>query len=201
MPSLRLILASASPQRKTLLRALGLDFEVVPSGIEEDDHSENDPARRAADLARLKALDISKKNRGAFVIGCDTLVVAADGTLLEKASSANEARKMLILQSGRTSLVHSALCVVNLSGGLHEGISTSKVSFKKLSEKEIDWWIDSGQWRDRSGAFQIDGRGQLMISNIEGDFTGIVGLPVFLLGQLLGKAGYPPLSAAATPGR
>ncbi len=196
-----LILASASPQRKMLLKGLGLDFEVVPSGIEEDDHPENDPKRRAADLARLKALDISKKNRGAFVIGCDTLVVAADGTLLEKAGSANEARKMLVLQSGRASLVHSALCVVDCSGGLHEGISTSKVSFKKLSEQEIDWWIDSAQWRDRSGAFQIDGRGQLMISNIEGDYTGIVGLPAFLLGQLLGKAGYPPTSAAATPGR
>lgn len=185
----RLILASASPQRKRLLLDLGLEFDVIPSGIEEDDHPENDPAGRAKDLARLKAVDISKINPGAIVIGCDTLVVTEDGELLEKALSQKEAREMLARQSGHQSLVHSALCVVDVSGQLHEGISTSKVTFKKLSGKEIDWWIKSGLWRDRSGSFQIDGPGQLMISKIEGDFTGIVGLPVFLLGELLKKAG------------
>jgi len=186
----RLILASASPQRKTLLRALGLGFEVVPSGIEEDDHPESDPKRRAADLARLKAREIARRHPGVIVIGCDTLVVAPDGTLLEKPVSEVDARRMLGLQSSATSVVHSALCVVDAQGKLHEGVNSSRVTFKKLTEKEIDWWMGTGQWRDRSGAFQIDGRGQLMISKIEGDYTGIVGLPVFLLGELLSKAGY-----------
>ena len=188
---MKLILASASPQRKVLLEALGLKFEVIPSGIEEDDHPEPDPANRARDLAWLKASDISKKNPGSIVIGCDTLVVADDGTLLEKAKTVDAARRMIEKQSGRTSLVHSALCVIDLKGKLHEGISSSKVFFKKLSDQEIDWWIGTGQWRDRSGSFQIDGLGQLMIERIEGDYTGIVGLPVYLLGQLLTEAGYP----------
>lgn len=185
----RLILASASPQRKTLLAGLGLAFEVIPSSIEEDAHPENDPAQRSKDLARLKALDIAAKNKGDIVIGCDTLVVPSDGTLLEKPVSPDDARRMLALQSGKTSIVHSALCVVGSDGKTYEDISSSSVTFKKLDKKEVDWWIKTELWKDRSGAFQIDGPGQLMIERIEGDWTGVVGLPVFLLGELLGKAG------------
>ena len=185
----RLILASASPQRKTLLSSLGLRFEVIPSTVDENSHPELDPAKRSIILAKLKALDVHGKQRAATVIGCDTLVVASDGTLLEKPKDEAEARKMLLLQSGKTSLVHSALCVIEPSGKTHEGISTSSVTFKKLSEKEIDRWIKTTLWQGRSGGFQIDGLGQLMIASITGDWTGIVGLPVFLLGTLLEKSG------------
>lgn len=184
-----LILASASPQRKTLLEGLGLTFDVIPSGIEEDDHPESDPVQRSKDLSRLKALDIHRKYPTATVIGCDTLVVTKDGTLLEKPNDESDARRMLMLQSGKTSLVHSALCVVDSSGKTHEGLSTSSVTFKELSTKEIDWWLQTKLWQGRSGGFQIDGLGQLMIESITGDWTGIVGLPVFLLGELLRKAG------------
>lgn len=188
--SVQLILASASPQRKTLLEGLGIAFKVIPSGIKEDDHPEPDPLQRSKDLARLKAQDIARKNPEAVVIGCDTLVVAADGTLLEKPVSGDDALRMLRLQSGKTSVVHSALCVVDAQGGFHEAVSSSDVRFKKLTDKEMEWWISTNLWQGRSGGFQIDGPGQLMIEHIEGDWTGIVGLPVFLLGQLLQKAGY-----------
>ncbi len=191
-----LILASASPQRKTLLSGLGLQFHIIPSGVEEDDHPEFDPRKRSQDLARLKALDVHALHTDAIVIGCDTLVVVGEtpqrdvSTLLEKPKNDADARRMLLLQSGKTSLVHSAVCVVDESGKTHEGISSSNVTFKKLSEKEIDWWIATKLWQGRSGGFQIDGLGQLMIQSITGDWTGIVGLPVFLLGELLEKAGY-----------
>ncbi len=184
-----LILASASPQRKTLLEGLDLPFEIIPSSIEENDHPELDPMQRCIDLARLKALDIHRKYPKATVIGCDTLVVAADGTLLEKPKDETDARRILLLQSGRISLVHSAVCIVDASGKTYEGLSTSSVTFKKLSEKEMDWWIGTKLWHGRSGGFQIDGLGQLMIESITGDWTGVVGLPVFLLGDLLRKAG------------
>lgn len=185
----KLILASASPQRKTLLQGLGLEFEVVPSGVHEDHHPEADPKKRAMDLARLKARDIARKNIDAIVIGCDTLVVASDGTLLEKPESEDDTRRMLGLQSGKTSIVHSAVCVLDRRKRRHEGVSSSSVTFKPLSQGEIDWWTTTGLWKDRSGGFQIDGQGQLMIQRIEGDWTGVVGLPVFLLGQLLQAAG------------
>lgn len=182
MPTI--ILASASPQRKELLAGLGLSFQVVPSFINEADCSETDPPARAIHLARLKAEDVATNRAGDIVIGCDTLVVSASGELLEKPRDEREARSMLEAHTGKTSLVHSALCVIDAQGKKHEGLSSSSVTFKKLSAEEVDWWIDSGLWRDRSGGFQIDGLGQLMIERIEGDWTSIVGLPVFLLGSL-----------------
>ena len=186
----RLILASQSPQRRTLLQGLGVAFDVIPSGVMEDDHPEPDPLQRSKDLARLKALDIAGKHPGSIVIGCDTLVVASDGTLLEKPVSPDDALRMLRLQSGKTSVVHSALCIVDIAGRVHEDVSSSSVTFKKLSSSEEQWWIGTKLWEGRSGGFQIDGPGQLMIEHIEGDWTSIVGLPVFLLGSLLKQAGF-----------
>lgn len=186
-----LILASSSPQRKTLLEGLGIDFVIIPSRFNEMDHPEKDPAKRAQYLAREKASDVASMHRGRWVLGCDTLVVADDGTLLEKPLDAADARRMLLLQSGRTSVVHSALALISPDGVVHEGLSSSDVKFKTLSGDEIDWWIESGIWENRSGAFQIDGQGQLMIQEICGDWTSIVGLPVFLFGELAAKAGLP----------
>lgn len=100
---------------------------------------------------------------------------------------------MLALQSGKASVVHSGLAIVSPAGVILDGISSSTVRFKRLSEEEIDWWIETGLWQGRSGAFQIDGPGQLMIEKIEGDWTGIVGFPVFLFGDLAGKMGFPLL--------
>lgn len=94
------ILASASPQRKTLLANLGVEFVVIPSQVNEETCSEKDPAKRAVQLAREKAEEVAQRHRGRWVIGCDTLVVAPDGTLLEKAAIEEEAREMLKLQSG-----------------------------------------------------------------------------------------------------
>lgn len=184
-----LILASASPQRSTLLAQLGIPFEVIPSDVQEDDHPESDPLQRSIDLARLKAQDIAKKHPGSVVIGCDTLVVSSKGELLEKPTSEKDARRMIGLQSGNSSVVHSAVCVIDAKGNAHEAVSSSNVTFKKLSDQELDWWMKTGLWKDRSGSFQIDGPGQLMIERIEGDWTGIVGLPVFVLGKLLEEAG------------
>lgn len=188
--SQKLILASASPQRKSLLNGLGFPFSVEVSGIDEGAHPEMDPVRRAQVLAKEKAQDVFKRFPGTFVIGCDTLVVAADGSLLEKADDAKGARAMVRKLSGAVSVVHSALCVVAPGGQMHEGISSSKVRFKRLTDAEIDWWISTDLWRGRSGSFQIDGPGQVMIDHLEGDWTGVVGLPVFLLGCLLQDAGY-----------
>ncbi len=184
-----MVLASASPQRKTLLEGLGLSFTVVPSSVDESACSEKDPARRAELLSALKARDVAQKHAQSVIIGCDTLVVSSAGDLLEKPSDPGEARRMLRLQSGATSLVHSGVTVINEEGQEFTGLSSSAVTFKKLSKAEEDWWIASGNWKDRSGGFQIDGPGQLMIERIEGDWTGVVGLPIFLLGSLLEKAG------------
>jgi len=186
-----LVLASASPQRYALLEGLNIPFEVCVTGVEdESDVSHTDPVERAQFFARLKAERAHAVHPDAWIIGCDTLVVAADGTLLEKPRNEDEAHAMIELQSGKTSLVHSGLCVMNPRGEKQEGMSTSAVKFKQLSSAEIDWWIGTRLWEGRSGSFQIDGPGQLMIERIEGDWSSIVGLPVFLLGELMKKAGW-----------
>jgi len=185
----RIILASRSPQRRHLMAGLGISFSVDPSTVDELACAENDPALRAVCLAEKKARDVHKRHAGAPVIGCDTLVVAPDGTLLEKPADAKDARRMLLLQSGGCSTVHSAVCLVAPDGAVHSGLSSSRVYFKELLIEEIDAWLRTGLWEGRSGAFQIDGPGQLMIARIEGDWTGIVGLPVYLLGDLLGRIG------------
>lgn len=184
-----LILASASPQRKRLLEGLGVEFVIVPSQVNEALCTESDPAKRAVMLAREKAQEVSERHRGRWIIGCDTLVVAPNGTLLEKPVDETDARRMLQLQSGGTSVVHSGLALLSPAGVLLDGLSSSDVRFKKLSEEEIDWWMKTGLWNDRSGSFQIDGLGQLMIEEIRGDWTSIVGLPLFLLGEVAQKAG------------
>ena len=185
----KIILASASPQRFSLLKGLDIEFTVVPSTIAEAECTEREPRKRAQILARLKAEDVAKHHSDSVVIGCDTLVVSHRGTLLEKPKDEKEARMMLEEQKGSTSTVHSALCLIEPKTGIHEALSSSSVFFKTLTEQEIDWWVSTNLWKDRSGAFQIDGPGQLMIKRIDGDWTGIVGLPVFLLGQLLRDAG------------
>ncbi len=190
----RLILASASPQRKSLLAGLGVAFETIPSAVDEDGHAERDPAKRSQVLASLKARDVAAKNAGAWVIGCDTLVVAPDGTLLEKARDEAGAHAMVKLQSGGTSVVHSGLSVIDPEGREFTGLSSSRVTFRRLSDAEIDSWIASGIWCDRSGSFQIDGPGQLLIEKLEGDWTSVVGLPVYLLGELCRRAKAPFLN-------
>lgn len=186
-----LVLASASPQRKTLLQGLDVPFTVVPSSFNESSCEERDPAKRAVLLAGLKAQDVAVAHPKSIVIGCDTLVVAPDGTLLEKPEDAAGAERMLRLQSGGASFVHSGLCVIAPGKEPASELSTSRVTFARLSDDQVRWWIGTGLWEGRSGAFQIDGPGQLMIERIEGDWTSIVGLPVFLLGQMLREAGHP----------
>ena len=188
--SQHLVLASASPQRKRLLEGLGLHFEVHVSGFDESTCTKTDPIERAKHQAYHKAMDVNAQFADSFVIGCDTLVVSQNGDLLEKAPNADAAREMMSKLSGKTCTVHSALSVVDPQQKHHEGVCSSQVTFKALSNEEIDWWIATGLWKDRSGSFQIDGPGQLLISHLEGDWSSIVGLPVYLLGDLFKRAGY-----------
>ncbi|NLG07459.1 septum formation protein Maf [Candidatus Peribacteria bacterium] len=186
-----LVLASASPQRRQLLEALGVPSIIDPSSFSEEECTESDPVARAVSLACSKAGQVRVRHPDAFVLGCDTLVVAHNGMMLEKPRDASQALSMLRQQRGCVSTVHSALCLLAPGDGAFHGVSTSAVHFAPLSDAQCDWWIRTGLWRDRSGGFQIDGRGQFLIERLEGDWSSVVGLPVYLLGQLLSQAGIP----------
>lgn len=184
-----LILASASPQRSKLLEQIDVPFEVHPSAVDETACTEGNPTARALHLCELKARDRAAHHPDRWILGADTLVEAHDGTLLEKPADADGARWMLGLHSGKTSAVHSALCLISPSGDVHKRLHSSQVTFRELQQRDIEWWIDTNLWQGRSGGFQIDGKGQLLIAHIEGDWTAIVGLPVFAFGELCEEAG------------
>lgn len=185
-----LILASASPQRKHLLEGLGVSFVIIPSQVNEEACTELNPPARATLLAQEKAREVAERHRGRWVLGSDTLVTAPDGSLLEKPVNADDARRMLRMQSGGTSVVHSGMALISPSGIMVHGLSSSDVTFRTLTEEDVEWWIGTGLWENRSGSFQIDGPGQMMIREIRGDWSSIVGLPVFLFGQLAREAGF-----------
>lgn len=180
------ILASQSPQRRDILTKLGIPFEVIPSNFNESSITERDPIKRALLLAEAKAASVSVHHPDRWVIGVDTLVVSADGELFEKPFDADDARRMLRLHSGRTSIVHSALSLQR-GGERKMGISTASVTFKKLTDEDIEWWIETELWKDRSGAFQIEGEGQKLIETYEGEFETIVGFPLSLFREILAQ--------------
>lgn len=185
-----LILASRSPQRAKLLEGLGVRFEVIVSAVDEPNHPTLSPAERAQQLAHLKAQDVSRRFPRRSVLGADTLVALRDGTLLEKPVDAEDAARMLRLQSADVCTVRSALCLIDSHGKKHEGLDSTRVHFRTLTDADIAWWIGTDLWRERSGGFQIDGPGQLLIKKIEGDWTGVVGLPIFLFGLLCREADF-----------
>ena len=174
----KLILASKSPRRRYLLRQAGLDFEVIPSSIDESSIQMGAPETYVRVLAESKAREISERFPEAWVIGADTIVVI-DGTILGKPASRAEARSMLMQLSGRTHRVLTGYCIrcKDANRSVSQTVSTD-VHFKSLSADEIDWYIHSGEPFDKAGAYAIQGLGTFLVKAIHGSYTNVVGLPV-----------------------
>ena len=170
-------LASGSPQRSEILRKLGVEFEVVVSGVEE--LSGGDPELEVLENARLKARAVG---RDGVVIACDTDVVL-DGKALGKPADAAEARRYLDRMSGRAHEVLSGL-VVLVDGEERSGLERTTVVFKELSEAEKERYVAFGEWEGRSGGYAIQTLGSTLVERIEGSVSNVVGLPVGLLLEL-----------------
>jgi septum formation protein len=174
----QIVLASRSPQRREILQRLGLKFEVVVPEVEEVRGGE--PAEDVLENARRKAEDIGPEP-GTLVIGCDTDVVV-DGRTLGKPANQDQAREFLELLSGRSHEVLSGLAVLGPDDGRERtGAVGSTVTFRQLDEAEIDRYLRSGEWRDRAGAYAIQGLGATLVERVEGDVSNVIGLPVALL--------------------
>ena len=188
----RLILASASPRRRELLRRAGIDCEVRPSSIDEI-RSQGEPgedfARRAA---REKALDVaSSAAAGSLVLGADT-VVLVDGEVLGKPADSEDAARMLRLLAGGTHRVTTGVCLVRAPRTLEAlDSSTTLVTFRPLDEREIQEYVVSGEPLDKAGAYGIQGLASRFVTRIEGCYFNVVGLPVPVV--------YEMLKAATTP--
>ncbi len=166
-----MILASRSPQRTAILTQLGIAHEVEPADVEEV--ATGDPAAVALENARRKAG--GRPN----TLGVDTLV-ELDGVIYGKPADADAARTTLLALSDATHRV--------ISGLAYEGegvVVTTEVTFRPV-EPLIDWYLATGEWRDRAGGYAIQGRGAALVRGIRGDYLNVVGLPVAALVDLLG---------------
>ncbi len=186
--SLRLVLASASPRRKTLLENLGLAFEVIPSGIAEEGGS--GPGReRAPALALAKAREVAARVGTGFVLGADT-IVECEGRALSKPADAAEARAMLRALSGRTHQVVTGVALVDAASGRAEtGAAVTDVTVRKLAAAEIAAYVESGEPFGKAGAYAIQGLGGLFVEGIRGSPSNVIGLPVTLVRELLRRFG------------
>ena len=173
-----LILASKSPRRRYLLEQAGLSFRVIPSDIDESSVAMSSPEVYARVLSEAKANDVAKKYPDKWVIGADTIVLK-DGAILGKPSSQSEARTMLRRLSGQTHQVLTgyAICCLAKQRMFSETIKTD-VLFKNLTDKEIEWYIQTKEPFDKAGAYAIQGLGTFLVKSINGSYTNVVGLPV-----------------------
>jgi septum formation protein len=181
----RLILASASPRRKRLLKQIGLDFDVLPSSVPETWEENTSPPEIALRLAREKAEAIAGNLPSGVVIGADTLVVL-EGRILGKPQNPDEAFRFLRKLSGRSHDVITAVVLLDAeSGRVLADVEVTRVFFREVSDQEIHAYIASGEPMDKAGAYGIQGRGVLFVKRIEGCYTNVVGLPLGKLGEML----------------
>ena len=176
---MRLLLASASPRRRELLRNAGFDFDVQASHIVEEMKPGERPEEFARRAAREKALHIAASSPGGrLVLGADTVVVV-DGETLGKPSDPADAARMLRLLSGRTHQVHTGVCLVRAPDEVkaleHE---TTLVTFRELDEEEIRGYVESGEPLDKAGAYAVQGLASKFVTRISGCYSNVVGLPV-----------------------
>lgn len=186
---MRLILASASPRRLELLRRIGVEpDEVRPTHFDETPRPAEKPADYARRIAAEKAAALHAP--GALVLAADT-VVAAGRRILGKAEDEPAARAMLTMLSGRRHRVHSAITLVDTEGRARHRLSTSIVTFKRLSPEELEAYLASGEWLGKAGAYAIQGRAEALVRMLMGSHSGVMGLPLYETRILLRAAGYP----------
>ncbi|WP_428240220.1 Maf family protein [Gynuella sp.] len=180
-----LILASASPRRKQLLKQIGVRFEVCPADIDETVLPEESPTDYVKRMSEQKARVIlnSDTGRDAVVIGSDTTVVC-DQHIFGKPESEQDAIAMLTKLSGREHEVLSGICVMNTDRE-HYGLSRTRVWFKTISIEQMKRYWQSGEPCDKAGSYGIQGFGSAFIDRIEGSFSGVMGLPLEVMTELL----------------
>lgn len=185
----KIILASTSPRRKQLLKQLGLEFEVIPSNVEEVLNPRLKPRHQAEELAMQKAQAVARDFDDAIIIGADTLVAVGD-EILGKPANEQEAKRMLKKLRGRQHTVVTGFVLIDTANArtLVKSVET-KVWFKKLSPQEISSFVEKEKPYDKAGGYAINELAALFVEKIEGDFYNVVGLPLFTLGKELNKLG------------
>ena len=191
--SMPLILASSSPRRRGLLAGAGYEFEIVEPPIDESDSRPGglSPIQWAEALAYFKARCVRERRPDRCVLAADTLVCVGEQVLGKPADGA-EARRMLRTLSGTR---HSVITGVALLGPVSRRLiasDTTYVTMRALTGREVDQYVQSGEWIGKAGAYAIQETADRFVENIEGSFSNIVGLPMELVGRMVRTLGELP---------
>lgn len=183
----KLVLASRSPRRAEILRAVGWEFEAIVAGIDESLLPDENPVAYVKRLARTKAQAVAAKVKTGLVLGADTTVVV-DGEILGQPGDRENARRMLRLLSGKWHEVITGVAFVRAESNrtIVDHVVT-RVRFSEMSEEEIEWYAVSDEPLDKAGAYAIQGRASLFIEEVQGEYFNIVGLPIRKVYELSGQ--------------
>jgi septum formation protein len=187
MNSVRIVLASQSPRRRELLSLIGIPHEVRPADLDESILPGESPTEHAERLARSKAEAVAAREPAAVVIGSDTIVVL-DGEILGKPRDAGEAATTLRRLSGRTHTVHTAVAVAR-NGHTVSAVESVEVTFRPLTDAQIETYIATGEPMDKAGAYGIQGYGAVIVERVHGDYFAVMGLALGRLVALLESVG------------
>ena len=200
----KLILASGSPRRLALLQQIGIEPDaLLPADVDETPRKSESPRELARRLARAKlevASDAARRNdmlRDAYLISADT-VVAVGRRVLPKAERLDEAADCLRLLSGRQHRVYTAVCILSPKDRRRERMVETRVRFKRLSNREIEGYLSSGEWRGKAGGYAIQGLAAAFTVKLVGSYSAVVGLPLYETMSLLEGEGFPVRDAWGT---
>lgn len=196
----KLVLASGSPRRVSLLGQAGIEPDrLFPAEIDETPLRAEHPRSLARRLSRQKAdraAELLKEEpdyAGSYILAADT-VVAVGRRVLPKAEVLDDASNCLRLLSGRAHRVYTGICVINPKGKARQALVETRVRFKRLSREELESYLASGEWRGKAGGYAVQGYAGTFVVKIVGSYTNIVGLPLHETVSLLGGEGYPVLA-------
>mgnify|MGYP003394767885 CR=1 FL=1 len=185
----KILLASGSPRRVDLLKRAGVPFTAEESEYEEDLGLQCPPKELAVELAKGKAASAAQKHTDAVIIAADTTVVLGS-LVLGKPHTPERAKEMLHMLSGTTHSIVTGYVVLDVATGERRtGSVETTIHFKKISEDEIDAYVETGESLDKAGAYAIQGEGRRFVEKYEGDYEGAVGLPVGLILEALKELG------------
>jgi nucleoside triphosphate pyrophosphatase len=187
--SVRLVLASASPARLAVLRAAGLDPQVIVSGVDEDAFSAESTGELTAVLAAAKAAAVAESLDGGIVIGCDSML-DLDGRAYGKPADQAEAAARWREMSGQSGTLYTGHCVIDVATGKRvEAVAATTVRFGTPSEEEISAYVGTGEPLGMAGGFTIEGLGGWFVESLDGDHNNVIGISLPLLRRLLASLG------------
>ncbi len=186
----KLILASASPRRASLLKQIGIEsFDIVPSDIDETPHKKESPKDLVLRLSLEKAKHIQSTHKKCFILAADSMVVVGR-RILGKPSSEKEAEQFLDLLSGKRHRVYTGFCIITPDNQEIIRYIETKVSFKRLTNEEKKWYLSTNEWEGKAGGYAIQGKASRFIPWINGCLYNVVGLPIHEVYKVLMGAGF-----------